>query len=142
MLDCCPVGAPRRSLAIACALVLAVVVPAAAATRDLTVAVSQLTAPKTARGGKAVSFGVRYVVRGPDRRRALATVVLVLTRGKNRYTVSSLPARVRPAIWKWDVKDTLPPLAPGTYSAVATVKLTRSGATISTARRTTSVTVS
>jgi hypothetical protein len=142
VLDCCTVGAPRRSLAIACALVLAVVVPATAATRDLTVAVSQLTAPKKAHGGKTVSFGVRYVVRGPDRRRALATVVLVLTRGKNTYTVSSLPARVRPAIWKWDVKDTLPVLPPGTYGAVATVKLTRSGATISTARRTTSVMVS
>ena len=33
------------------------------------------------------------------------------------YRVQSLPAQVRPAIWKWNVQDTIPRSPPGTYSA-------------------------
>jgi hypothetical protein len=132
VLDCSPVGAPRRSLTIACGLVLAFVPSAIGATGDLTVKVSRLTVPPRIQTGKTVSFGVRYIVRGPSSRRATATVTLVL-RGENRFRFSSNPALVRPAIWKWEVQDTVPALAPGKYTAVTTVTLTRSGKTISTA---------
>jgi hypothetical protein len=134
------VGATRRSLAIACALVLAVVPAAAGATRDLRVSDAILTVPSTLQSGQAVSFGVRYVVRGPAERRALATVRLRLS-GASVYRVSSLPAKVRPAIWKWDVRDTLPALTPGTYSAVATITLTRGGKAIASATKRKTVTV-
>jgi hypothetical protein len=134
------VGATRRSLAIACALVLAIVPAAAGATRDLTVSVARLTVPASLQSGQPVSFGVRYVVRGPAVRRAMATVTLRLS-GASVYRVSSLPAKVRPAIWKWDVRDTLPALTPGTYRAVATIMLTRGGKTIASATRATTVTV-
>jgi hypothetical protein len=141
VLDCSPVGAPRRSLTIACGLALAFVPSAIGATGDLTVSVSRLTVPSKIQSGKIASFGVRYVVRGPSSRRAMATVKLVL-RGENRFTFASNPARVRPAIWKWEVKDTVPALAPGNYTAVTTVTLKRSGKVISTARQTAAVRVS
>jgi hypothetical protein len=134
VLDCTPVGAPRRSLTIACGLALAFVPSAIAAKGDLSVSVARLTVPPRIQSGKTVSFGVRYIVRGPSSRRAMARVKLVL-RGENRFSFSSNPARVRPAIWKWEVQDTVPALAPGTYVAVTTVTLTRSGKVISTARR-------
>jgi hypothetical protein len=137
------VGAPRRSLAIACALVVAIVPAAAGATSDLTVSVSRLSVPPTIQSGKTVTFGVRYIVRGPAARSALATVVLELN-GTSRYRVTSLPAKVRPAIWKWNVQDTLPPaFSAGRYRAVATITLTRSGKMIArTSSRTATVTVS
>lgn len=125
-------GAPRRSLTIACGLVLAFVPSAVGATGDLTVRVSVLAVPAKIQSGKTVRFGVRYIVRGPDSRRAMATVKLVL-RGENRFSFTSRAARVRPAIWKWEVQDTVPALAPGKYVAVTTVTLTRSGKVISTA---------
>jgi hypothetical protein len=134
VLDCSPVGAPRRSLTIACGLALAFVPSAIGATGDLTVSVSRLTVPSRIQSGKTVSFGVRYVVRGPNSRRAMATVKLVL-RGVDRFSFSSDPALVRPAIWKWEVQDTVPALAPGSYIAVTTVTLKRSGKVISTARQ-------
>jgi hypothetical protein len=134
------VGAPRRSLAIACALVVAIV-PAAGATSDLTVSVSRLSVPSTIQSGKTVTFGVRYTVRGPAARSAFATVVLELN-GKSRYRVTSLPAKVRPAIWKWNVQDTLPPaFSAGPYRAVATITLTRSGKKIAGTSRTATVIV-
>ncbi|MDX6566773.1 MAG: hypothetical protein QOE10_2435 [Gaiellales bacterium] len=133
-------GAPRRSLAIACALVVAIV-PAAGATSDLTVSVSRLSVPSTIQSGKTVTFGVRYVVRGPAARSAFATVVLELN-GTSRYRVASLPAKVRPAIWKWNVQDTLPPaFSAGRYRAVATITLTRSGKKIAGTSRTATVIV-
>jgi hypothetical protein len=134
------VGAPRRSLAIACALVLASVPAAIGANRDLTATVARLSVPSPLKSGARVTFGVRYVVRGPSSRTALATVRLVL-RGDSRYTVNSLPATVRPAIWKWSVRDTVPALAPGSYQAIATITLTRAGKTIAQASRTMRVTV-
>jgi hypothetical protein len=140
VLDCSPVGAPRRSLTIACGLVLALVPSAIGATSDLTVSVAQLAVPPRIQSGQTVSFGVRYIVRGPNSRRAMATVKLVL-RGDDRFSFSSNPALVRPAIWKWEVQDTVPALAPGIYAAVTTVTLTRAGKTISTARRTVQVRV-
>jgi hypothetical protein len=135
------VGATRRSLAIACALVLAIVPAAAGAKADLTVSVSRLTVPPTLQGGQKVAFGVRYVVRGPAGQRALATVALKLTSEGSLYTVESLPAKVRPAIWKWDVQDTLPALTPGTYRALVTITLTRAGKRIASVRATRSVKV-
>jgi hypothetical protein len=136
VLDCGPVGATRRSLAIACALVFAIVPAAAGAKADLTVSVSRLTVPAALQGGQKVRFGVRYVVRGPAGQRALATVRLRLTGVGSLYTVSSLPARVRPAIWKWDVQDTLPALTPGAYRAIVTITLTRAGKKIATKQAT------
>jgi hypothetical protein len=135
------VGATRRSLAIACALVFAIVPAAAGAKGDLTVKVAHLTVPATLQGGKKVGFGVRYEVRGPAALRAMAKVELRLTGVGSLYTVSSLPARVRPAIWKWDVQDTLPALTPGTYRAIVTITLTRAGKTIASRRATRSVKV-
>jgi hypothetical protein len=133
VLDCTPVGA-LRSLTIACALVLALVpvaVSAEGTTGDLSVAVSRLDVPASIKGGKQARFGVRYIVRGPRSRSALATVVLALNGDTaTTYRVNSLPAKVRPAIWKWNVQDTMPQLAPGQYRAVATVTLTRAGKTI------------
>jgi hypothetical protein len=140
VLDCTPVGA-LRSLTIACALVLASVPVAVGASSDLTVAVSRLDVPTKIKGGKLASFGVRYVVRGPSARTALATVILDLTGpNNNSYHVDSLPAKVRPAIWRWNVQDTMPQLATGQYRAIATVTLTRAGKTIS--RTTSSTTLS
>jgi hypothetical protein len=140
VLDCTPVGALRRALTIACALVLAFVPAAIGANGDLTVTVSRLTVPPRIQSGKTVTFGVRYIVRGPSSRRATAKVTLVL-RGENRFSFSSNAARVRPAIWKWEVQDTVPALAPGTYTAVTTVTLSRAGKTISSATRTAPVRV-
>jgi hypothetical protein len=134
------VGAPRRSLAIACALALVLVPAAYGAKRDLTVSVAHLTVPTTLKSGKKATFGVRYIVHGPSSRSAIATVTLVL-RGSNKYTVNSLPAKVRPAIWRWSVQDTVPALAAGIYKATATVTLTRAGKTIDRATRITSVRV-
>ena len=134
-------GATRRFLAIACALVFAIVPAAAGAKVELTVRVSHLTVPARLQGGQKVAFGVRYVVRGPAAQRALATVALRLTSRGSLYTVKSLPAKVRPAIWKWDVRDTLPALTPGTYRALVTITLTRAGKTIASARATRRVTV-
>jgi hypothetical protein len=126
-----PVGA-LRSLTIACALLALVpaTVSAQGAAGDLTVSVSRLDVPARIKGGKPASFGVRYIVRGPTTRTAFATVDLSLT-GPNVYRVNSLPAKVRPAIWKWNVQDTMPAgLAAGKYVAVATVTLKRAGKTI------------
>jgi hypothetical protein len=142
VLDFGRVGVPGRSVVIACTAALVLAPAAATATRDLTVGISRLSVPVKLRSGQPVSFGVRYVVRGPATRTAMATVVLQLTSKTNRYRVSSLPARVRPAIWKWDVKDTLPRLAAGKYTAIATVTLRRSGKAIYTTRRTIGVSVS
>jgi hypothetical protein len=72
------VGATRRSLTIACALVLALVPAAAGARRDLTVTVSRLSVPKKITSGSDVGFGVRYVVRGPRGRRGMARVGVLL----------------------------------------------------------------
>jgi hypothetical protein len=142
VLDCEPVGATRRSLAIACALVVVFVPAAAGARSDLTVSVSRLSVPATIKSGKAVKFGVLYTVRGPAARSAVATVVLQLN-GTSSYTVTSLPAKVRPAIWRWNVQDTLPAVfSAGRYRAVATITLTRSGKTIARASRTATVRVS
>jgi hypothetical protein len=141
VLDCGPVGATRRSLAIACALVFAIVPAAAGAKADLTVSVSRLTVPSKLQGGQKVAFGVRYVVRGPAGQRAVAKVALRLNGKGSLYTVSSLPARVRPAIWKWNVRDTLPALTPGTYRALVTITLTRAGKRIASVRAIRSVKV-
>jgi hypothetical protein len=134
------VGAPRRSLAIACALALVLVPAAFGAKRDLTVKVAHLNVPATLKSGTKATFGVRYIVRGPSSRSAIATVTLVL-RGSNKYTVNSLPAKVRPAIWRWSVQDTVPALAAGSYKATATITLTRAGKTIAHASSTKSVRV-
>ena len=131
MIDCVPVGVPGRFVILACALALVCAPSASAAARDLSVSVSKLMVPLRLKSGTKVSFGVRYVVHGPATRTALATVELVLSSPTNRYRVASLPAKVRPAIWKWSVRDTLPELGPGRYSAVATVTLRRSGKRIS-----------
>jgi hypothetical protein len=72
VLDCTLVGA-LRSLTIACALVLASVPVAVSARDDLTVTVSRLDVPTKITGGKLASFGVLYIVRGPNSRTALAT---------------------------------------------------------------------
>jgi hypothetical protein len=130
----------RRSLAIACALVFALVPAAVGAKRDLTVRVARLSVPATLKSGTKATFGVRYIVRGPTSRSALATVKLVL-RGSNVYTVTSLPAKVRPAIWRWSVRDTVPALAAGRYQAIATITLTRAGKTIAHTTSTRSVRV-
>ena len=141
MLDCTLVGA-LRSLTIACALVLACVPAALGAKGDLTVSVSRLDVPTKITGGKLASFGVRYIVRGPSARTAFATVILKLNGANNNsYIANSLPARVRPAIWRWNVQDTMPQLAPGQYRAVATVTLTRAGKKIATTRRSATLTV-
>jgi hypothetical protein len=136
------VGAPGRSLVIASALVLAFAPAAAGANGDLTVSVSRLSVPSQLQSGKHVSFGVRYIVRGPETRTAMATVVLRLESKTNTYRVASVPARVRPAIWKWDVADTLPQLGPGKYRATATVTLRRAGKSIFTTSRAITVSVS
>ena len=138
MLDCRPVGAPSRALTIASALVLALVPAAVGANRDLTVSVSQLTVPAKLTGGKPVSFGVLYTVRGPATRRAQATVRLVLNADNtsSRSTVKSLPATVRPANWRWAVTDKLPALEPGSYIATATITLSRAGKVVSTTKQT------
>jgi hypothetical protein len=141
VLDCSPVGAPCRSLTVACGLALAFVPSAIGATGDLRVSVAHLTVPSKIQSGKTVSFGVRYIVRGPGSRRALATVKLVLKGSESRFSFSSNPARVRPAIWKWEVQDTVPALAPGNYTAITTVTLKRSGKVISTAQEQASVSV-
>jgi nitrogen fixation protein FixH len=136
------VGATRRSLAIACALVVVFVPAAAGAKSDLTVSVSRLSVPATIQSGKTVKFGVLYVVRGPATQSARATVELQLI-GTSRYSVTSLPARVRPAIWRWNVQDTLPAaFSAGHYRAVATITLRRSGKTIARTSRSAPVTVS
>ena len=142
VLDCTLVGA-LRSLTIACALVLAPVPAAFGARGDLTVTVSRLDVPTKITGGKLASFGVRYIVRGPSSRTALATVILNLNGANtnNSYIANSLPARVRPAIWKWNVQDTMPQLAPGQYRAVATVTLMRGGKRIASTRRSATLTV-
>ena len=140
MLDCTLVGA-LRSLTIACALVLASVPVAVSAKGDLTVTVSRFDVPTRITGGKVASFGVRYIVRGPSSHTAFATVTLNLNGPNNSYRANSLPARVRPAIWKWNVQDTMPQLAPGQYRAVATVTLTRAGKKIATTHRAATLTV-
>jgi hypothetical protein len=142
VLDCVPVGVPGRFVILACALALVCAPAAPAAPRDLSVRVSKLAVPLRLKSGTKVSFGVRYVVQGPATRRAMATVELVLSSPTNRYRVASLPAKVRPAIWKWSVRDTLPELGPGRYSAVATVTLRRSGKQISRVIRRLTVRVS
>jgi hypothetical protein len=119
-------------------------VPAAlGATGDLTVTVSRLDVPAKITGGKLASFGVLYIVRGPSSRTALATVILNLNGANTNssYIANSLPARVRPAIWRWNVQDTMPQLAPGQYRAVATVTLTRAGKKIAITRRSATLTV-
>ncbi len=143
MLDCSPVGAPSRALTIACALVLALVPVAAGANRDLRVSVSRLTVPAKLASGKAVSFGVLYTVRGPAARRAQATVRLVLNSDNNTstYTVTSLPATVRPAIWRWRVTDKLPALKPGSYVATATITLRRGAKVVASTAKTANVQV-
>jgi hypothetical protein len=141
VLDCTLVGALRSPI-IACALVLASVPVAVSARGDLTVTVARLDVPASIKGGELASFGVRYIVRGPSSRTALATVVLDLNGATNTtYNANSLPARVRPAIWKWNVRDTMPRLAPGPYRAIATVTLTRAGKTIARTRSTRTLTV-
>jgi hypothetical protein len=149
VLDFGPVGAPGRSVVIACAAALALTPAARAfapaalvATPDLKVRVSQLSIPSKLQSGKPVSIGVRYIVRGPARKTAMATVRFQLNSKTNRYEVASLPAKVRPAIWRWDVKDTLPQLGAGKYTAIATVTLTRAGKTLFTTKRSLTVTVS
>lgn len=142
MLDFDCVGVPGRSVSIACALALALVPAAGAATRDLSVRVSRFTVPARLASGKTAKFSVRYVVKGPAARRATATVVLELNNKNNRYTVTSVPARVRPAIWRWDVADTLPGLGAGSYRATATITLRRSGKAIFHTTRATTVSVS
>jgi len=145
VLDCGPVGATRSPLAIACALVLAIAPAASASARangDLTVAVSRLDVPAKIRSGTRVTLAVRYIVNGPATGRATATVVLDL-RGASTYHVTSRPAKVRPAIWRWAVTDTLPvALSPGRYNAVATITLRRLGKAIATATRSQRVVIS
>jgi hypothetical protein len=131
----------RLSAAIVCAIALALVPAASAATGELTVSVSKLTLPTRIEPGKMVTFGVRYIVRGKRTRRANATVKLKLTGRRNSYSLDSNPSLIRPAIWTWSVRDRVPPLAVGRYNVVATVTLTRSGKVISTTKRTASVAV-
>jgi hypothetical protein len=121
------VGATRLISTVACASVLALVPAAAGAAGDLSVTVQQLrVSPRPIERGAPVSFAVSYTVRGPNTRRAEATVVLQLTGARNRYRVTSRPATVRPAIWKWSVTDSLPSaLSAGPYDVVATVTLVR-----------------
>jgi uncharacterized protein (DUF2141 family) len=137
------VGATRLFPAVALAMVLALAPAASGAVGDLTVTVQQLrVVPSTIERGKPVSFAVSYVVRGPLTQRAQATVALALTGQKNRYQVASLPATVRPAIWKWSVTDSLPvALSAGSYNVVATITLVRGKTRISRARKTGIVTV-
>jgi uncharacterized protein (DUF2141 family) len=137
------VGATRLISAVACASVLALVPAAAGAAGDLTVTVQQLrVSPATIVRGKPVSFAVSYTVRGPNTRRAQATVNLQLTGTRNRYQVASRPATVRPAIWKWSVTDSLPSaLSAGTYNVVATVTLKRGNTRIWRADKKMTVTV-
>ena len=127
-------------------MALAFVPAASGATGDLTVTVSKLNVQSTIQRGKPVRFGVTYTVRGPLKRRALATVALSMTPQagqRTRYTVASRPATVRPAIWKWSVTDTLPPgLTPGRYRVVATITLKRGKTRVARATRTATVTVS
>jgi hypothetical protein len=127
---------------IACAAALAFAPAALGASPDLRVRVTGLTVPAQLQVGGPLRVGVRYVVLGPARKTAIATVRFQLNSKTNRYDVASLPGRVRPAIWRWDVKDTLPQLGAGTYTAIATVTLRRDGKTIFTARSSRTVTVS
>jgi hypothetical protein len=136
------VGATRLFPALVAVLALVLVPAATAATGELTVGVGKLTAPSTITLGKPASFGVRYTVRGPLAKRAEATVVLVLADKRNRYRITSLPAKVRPAIWVWRVVDTLPTsLAKGAYTVTATVTLSRGKKAFKTARKTMTVSV-
>jgi hypothetical protein len=131
----------RLSAAIVSAIALAFVPAATAATGELTVSVSKLTLPKRLQPGKMVTFGVRYIVRGPLKRRANATVEVRLSSKRNRYRLDSDPSPVRPAIWSWSVRDRVPPLALGTYNVTATVTLRRSGTVIYTTKPTTATVV-
>jgi hypothetical protein len=133
------VGATRLSVVCACALALVIAPTSVAATGDLTVSVSRLEVPAKIVTGKRTSLSVRYVVHGPASRRAKATVKVVLlgTSTNNKYQISSNATLVRPAIWDWGWRDALPKvLGKGLYRVTATVTLTRSGKTISTAKRT------
>jgi hypothetical protein len=137
------VGASRLFPAIACALALVLVPVADGATSDLAVSVSRLTVPSTIAKGVPVKFSVRYVVRGPARRRANAMVVLLLKGTTNRYEIKSNPALVRPAVWDWSVSDNLPDeLAKGPYKVIATITLRRSGKVVDSTKRMVDVTVS
>jgi hypothetical protein len=129
------VGATRLSVVCACALALVAAPSSVAATGDLAVSISRLQVPAKITRGKTTTLSVRYVVRGPASRRARATVVVVLAGANNRYQISSKSTTVRPAIWSWGWKDALPKvLGKGRYSVTATVTLTRSGKTFSTAK--------
>jgi len=56
---------------------------------------------------------------------------------------TSNSAKVRPAIWRWTVQDTLPPaFSTGRYRAIATITLTRAGKLIARTSRSAPVTVS
>lgn len=128
------VRAMRLSVLCACALALVLAPGAAGAEGDLAVSISRLDVPAKIATGKTTTLSVRYVVHGPATRRAMATVVLVLLGHGNRYSISSNAKLVRPAIWIWGWKDSLPKvLDPGSYKVTATVTLQRSGRTISTA---------
>ncbi len=127
-------------------MALAFVPAASGATGDLTVTVTKLDVQSTIQRGKLVRFGVKYTVRGPLKRRALATVALSMTPQagqRTRYTVASRPATVRPAIWQWGVTDTLPSgLTAGRYRVVATITLKRGKTRVARATRIATVTVS
>jgi hypothetical protein len=130
------VGATRLSVVCACALALVIAPGSVAATGDLAVSVSRLEVPARIVTGKRTTLSVRYVVHGPASRRAKATVVVVLLGTSNQYRISSNATMVRPAIWNWGWRDALPKeLGKGRYRVTATVRLTRSGKTISTATR-------
>jgi hypothetical protein len=137
------VGAKRLSVAITCALVLALLPAASGAAGDLGVSVSRLTVPTKIVRGKPTSFVVRYVVRGPANRRAMAKVTLTLSSNSNRYQIVSNPAKVHPAIWSWRVTDSLPmTLTQGKYKVIVLVTLQRSGKPVARTTRTVSATIS
>ena len=105
VLDCRHVGA-LRFLTVACALVLAVVPP---------LPVRRSTSPSGCRGSTcrrgSRAARSRASVCGTscgDRARAPRSRRFDLSATESAYNVNSLPARVRPAIWKWDVRDTMP----------------------------------
>jgi hypothetical protein len=136
------VGAVRLFLAPVAALTLVLVPTAVGAPSDLSVSVGTLTAPPRIALGNTVPFSVRYTVQGPAAKRADATVVLVLADKRNRYRITSLAAKVRPAIWVWRVTDTLPKsLDRGAYTVTATVMLKRNKKTFASAKKTMKVTV-
>ncbi|HEY1479763.1 MAG TPA: hypothetical protein VGF46_07015 [Gaiellales bacterium] len=136
-------GATRLIPAIACALTLAFAPAASAATGDLTVSVARLTVPATVRVGQTTGFAVRYVVRGPVKRRANATVLLVLTARGSTYRIESKPALIRPAIWNWSVNDKIPKaLGKGSYRVVATITLRRSGRFVDATKKSAKITLS